>query len=1140
MRKYFFLALFAGAVISCTGESENLALMRAARHSSAFDMNQTAQLVTDGIISGDHAPWVNLKLNGQDVPMPERNYLVDHNHTSLKFTTESITAELEFHGIPLDADKVIVAGNNYGGNAAASEAIIEVSKDGKEWVEAGRKKGRTAPSLGHIIYRDEWVVPLSMEPDPAALRLTLTLPGGSGTVNELFFFKGDEMLEIMPNTGFESVWKSAGSENEWIEVDLGTGCTLEKAGFHWLNAPVSGKVEVSRDGKSWKAVAMLGADAEVDLGGAKGRYVRAVLDCTENGEPFELSEWEIIGRKKASQKPLVDNPRIGDRQDLKGGWKLARASANDPSGNEISSTSFDDSGWMEAKVPGTVLSSYIAAGAVHHPNFEANQLYISDSYFRSDFWYRGVFEADPDSPRQFLNFDGVNWQAQIYLNGQHVGSIDSAFDAQRFDVTGVLVKGRNVLAVKIICPPHYGSAKLQTAYTPDNNGGILGADNPTMHASIGWDWIPTVRGRNIGIYDSVYLTYKADVTVDEPFVRCELPLPDTTSATVFASARVCNHGDVPVSGVLEVKFGELSLEKSVSLEAGVSELVSLDSAVLENPRLWWPNGYGKQELYPVEFTFTAADGASDKVAFQSGVRQMTYTLEPYEPVSGNVFDEKNTNQRLSLYVNGRRFIGFGGNWGFPENNLEYGPREYDIAVGNHARMNFTMIRNWVGMTDNKAFYEACDKYGIMIWQDFWLANPWDGPDPANPEMFNEVATRYVRRIRNHPSLALYVGRNEGYPPEAIEQHLESMIPAEHPGMFYIPHSAADGVSGGGPYRALPVKEYFRLHGHDKFHSERGMPSVMNYENMVRAFGIDNVEPVNTMEHPNEMYGIHDYTLGVVASAAQAADSFNKMIEKGFGEPADARGFAYLAQWINYDGYRAIFEARSEYRRGMILWMSHPAWPSMVWQTYDYFFEPIGSFFGCKKACEPLHIQMNSLHGTVEVVNYHAGARQGLTAEARILNMDGSEAWSKDCTLDIAEDSTATCFTLEVPEDISEAYFVKLALKDASGAVVSDNFYWQGREEGNYQALRTLPKTKLHLAAKKLSSTNFEVTLENRGEVPALMIRLKVKDSATDDLALPVWYSDNYFFLMPGERKVVDVQLESLKGHAVFEAEYLNR
>ncbi|MCR5017819.1 MAG: discoidin domain-containing protein [Bacteroidales bacterium] len=1139
MQKFpFFIAAAICVLASCTGESGNLALMRAARHSSAFDMNQTAQLVTDGIISGDHAAWVNLKRNGQDVPLPERNYMVDHNHTSLQVENGSITVELEFHGIPLDADKVVVAGNNYGGNAATSEAIIEVSKDGGEWVEAGRKKGRTAPSIDLIIYRDEWIVPLSMEPDPAALRLTLTLPGGSGTVNELFFFKGGQLLEIMPNTQFQSVWKSAGSENEWVDVDLGATYTLEKSVFHWLNPAASGKVQVSRDGKSWKDVAIIGTEQEIDLGGARGRYVRAVLDSTDNGEPFELSEWEIIGRKKAVQQHKADNPRIGDRQDIIGGWKLARASATDPSGNEISSATFDDSGWMDAKVPGTVLSSYIAAGAVHHPHFEANQLYISDSYFRSDFWYRGVFEANPDSPRQFLNFDGVNYQARIYLNGQDVGCIGSAFDAQRFDVTGILQKGLNCIAVKIICPPHYGSAKLQTAFTPDNNGGILGADNPTMHASIGWDWIPTVRGRNIGIYDSVYLTYKADVTVDEPFVRCELPLPDTTSAKVFASARLCNHGDEPVSGVLEVKFGELTMNKEVSLEAGGSELVAMEPAVLENPRLWWPNGYGKQELYPVEFTFTA-DGASDKVAFLSGVRQMTYSLEPYEPVSGNVFDEKNTNQRLSLYVNGRRFIGFGGNWGFPEENLEYKAREYDIAVGNHAQMNFTMIRDWVGMTDNKAFYEACDKYGIMIWQDFWLANPWDGPNPANPERFNEVATRYVRRIRNHPSVALYVGRNEGYPPEIIENHLETMIPQEHPGMFYIPHSAADGVTGGGPYRALPVKEYFQLHGHDKFHSERGMPSVMNYENMVRAFGENGVEPVNTMAHPNQMYGLHDYTLGVIASAAQAADSFNQMIEKGFGEPADAREFSYLAQWINYDGYRAIFEARSEYRRGMILWMSHPAWPSMVWQTYDYFFEPIGSFFGCKKACEPLHIQMNSLKGTVEVVNYHAGAREGLNAEARILYMDGSEAWRNSTQLDLTEDSTATCFPLEVPEDISEVYFVKLSLTDASGKVLSDNFYWQGREEGNYRALRTLAKTKLHTSVKKLSATSYAVTLENRGETPALMIRLKVKDSATGDLALPVWYSDNYFFLMPGESKCVDVQLESLRGRAVFETEGMN-
>ena len=1131
MRRRILFVVSICALLSCNGEEGNVALYRAASHSSSFDMNQAAQLVTDGIISAEAAPWVNLKMDGQDVPMEKRNYLIDYNVSNLEFKGGRACFELEFHGMPLDADKVMIAGNNYGAKRTATSALVEVSYDGQEWKEAGKVKGSGLQSNSLLYkYTDEWVVPLQMQPNPAALRLTLELPGANlANVCELFFFKGNELLELMPNTRFVSSWKSASDRDEWIEVDLGEVCPLEKAVFHWINPAVSGAVLVSNDGKAWKNVAALDGD-EVKLG-AKGRYVRATLDSTENGEPFELSELEIIGRKKASKAPAVESDGIC--------WKLARAAECELSGQEVSSASFDDSGWMNAKVPGTVLGSYVAAGAVHHPNFAANHLYISDSYFRSDFWYRGVFEANPDSsPRQFLNFDGVNYKADIYLNGTYVGCIGSAFDATSFDVTGTLFEGTNYLAVKVSCNPHYGAAKKQTAYTPDGNGGVLGADNPTMHATIGWDWIPTVRGRNMGLYDRVYVTYKGDVTVEDPFVRFELPLPDTTRATVFASAMVANHSDEPISGVLEASFGDLRFSQEVAIDAFDAVPVEFDPAVLENPRLWWPNGYGPQELYPVEFKFLVDGAVSDEVRFLSGVRQMSYTLEPYKPVSGNVFEEKNTNQRLSIYVNGRRFIGFGGNWGFSEHLLEYGPREFDIAVGNHAKMNFTMIRNWVGMTDNKAFYEACDKYGIMIWQDFWLANPWDGPDPADPYRFNEVATRYVRRIRNHPSVALYVGRNEGYPPEVIDSHLRTMITQEHPGMFYIPHSAADGVTGGGPYRALPVKEYFRLHGHDKFHSERGMPAVMNYENMVRAFGEENVEPVNTLKHPNEMYGLHDYTLGVVANSAQSAQTFNELLAKAFGEPADAREFAYLAQWINYDGYRAMFESRSEFRRGLILWMSHPAWPSMVWQTYDYYFEPTGAFFGSKKACEPLHIQFNTLTGNVEVVNYHAGDCTGLKADARILDMYGKEVWSRELALDIAEDQTIRCFPLEVPADITDAYFVKLTLTGQRG-VVSENFYWQGREEGNVQALRKLDKTTVELSVAPVSDTEFTVSVKNNGSVPALMIRLKVKDSATGDLALPVWYSDNYFFLMPGESKSVDVQVESLKGKAVFETDGLN-
>jgi hypothetical protein len=534
----------------------------------------------------------------------------------------------------------------------------------------------------------------------------------------------------------------------------------------------------------------------------------------------------------------------------------------------------------------------------------------------------------------------------------------------------------------------------------------------------------------------------------------------------------------------------------------------------------------------VKCSFEADGKVSDEVAFKTGVRQMDFTIDDYEPTPGlqrGGFGGSGKPQRLSLYVNGRRFIGFGGNWGFPEHLLNYRGREYDIAVKYHADMNFTIIRNWVGMTGDKEFYEACDRYGVMVWQDFWLANPWDGPDPYYPGLFEEVAEEYIRRIRNHPSIAIYVGRNEGNPPEDINAFLEEAVAREHPGMHYIPHSAADVVSGGGPYRALPQKDYFSLWGHDTFHSERGMPNVMNYENIVRAFGAENVEPVSTLAHPNAMYGLHDYTLGGVPnlSSAQSAESFNQIIAKAFGEPADAKEFASFAQWINYDGYRAIFEGRSEQRRGMILWMSHPAWPSMVWQTYDYYFEPTGAYFGSKKACEPLHILWNPLRDNIQVVNYHAGDYKGLTAEARILDLDGNAVWTKSCPLDIAEDQTVVCFPIERPEGVSEVYFIKLVLTSASGEVLSDNIYWCGREEGNLQALRTVaavsPKVKV-----SPSSTDdeycFDVTVSNKDKVPAMMLRLKAMDSGTGDLVLPVLYSDNYFFLMPGESRTVSVKV----------------
>ena len=1120
------------------GEYRNIALLRAARHSSCADYNQTAQLVTDGLVADGPAPWTEVIRDGEPLSGPESTFLTDQNHAGILCSGDEFDLELVFHEYEPVADRIVVAAS--GNRPQNTVLMVEGKAEDGTWQPLGNARAKAAENK-LILHPWEFSVPVSGV--FSAYRFHLEGIPNYFNVNEVFFYKDDAVVDVMPSARFVSSWKSAGAEEEWVSIDLGEPSSFDKMDFAWINGPLKATVQASKDGIIWKDVATFeGAEPEIKFSRTKGRYVRLCLSGTENGQPFELSEWKVYGKGGIKAVPHAVPEREGARQILSGGnWKLQRAPQTATSGEEISTAGFDDTGWLVATVPGTVLTTYVDNGAVGHPNFADNQLFISDSYFRSDFWYRNTFSAHLDTPRQFLHFEGINYQAIVFLNGRFLGIVDGAFRTADFDVTGILAEGDNALAVQIIHNPSYGMVKEQTAFTPQSNGGILGGDNPTMHASIGWDWIPTVRGRNIGIYDDVWVSYTGPVTVEDPFVRTELPLPDTTKATLHAQALLVNHGDTPVSGTLEWRFGDLTVSEPVELSAGEDREIVFDPQVLENPRLWWPKGYGEQNLYPVSFRFIVDGEVSDTKEFQSGVRQMDFSMDSYTPLRGfaSSFESRNERQRLSLFVNGRRFIGFGGNWGFPEHLLNYRAREYDAAVKYHADMHFTMIRNWVGMTGSRAFYEACDRHGIMIWQDFWLANPWDGPDPMDPARFNEIAEEYVRRIRNHPSIGLYVGRNEGYPPEAIDSFLQEMIGQEHPGMYYIPHSATDGVSGGGPYNALKPAQYFRVRGRDKFHSEMGMPAVMNYENLVRAMGEEALEPVNTVAHPNPMYGLHDYTLGRLANSAQQAESFNELLTNAFGEPADAKQFSELAQWINYDGYRAMFESRGQYRRGLLLWMSHPAWPSMVWQTYDYYFEPTGAYFGCKKACEPLHIQLNLLTREVEAVNYHAGDRTGLTAKVSVLDMGGKVVDGFTGQLDLQEDSTAVVGTLPVPEGISPVYYVKLELADASGKLLSENFYVQGKEEGNLRELNTLGKA--FVKASMTGSNPWKVTLSNNGDVPALMLRLKLVSKSTGEMVLPVIYSDNYISLMPGESREIAIEAapEDLRGKAGLEISGFN-
>jgi hypothetical protein len=883
-------------------------------------------------------------------------------------------------------------------------------------------------------------------------------------------------------------------------------------------------VQASDDGVVWRDLAPLpsnpGPDDDIRLRApARGRWVRVRMLRPASAEGYVLGELEVYGRGGMLTKAKPAPPlRADGRLDLAGGaWRLQRDSQVSADGPALSRPGFDDAGWLVATVPGTVLSSYWNAGALPDPNYGDDQLMISDSFFYADFWYRTEFEGPPVGAgrRVFLKFDGVNWKAEVFLDGEKLGRVEGAFMRGRFDVTRLVQGGwKHALAVRVEKNAFPGSMKQKTLESAGLNGGALGADNPTYHASIGWDWIPTVRGRNVGLWNDVYLTTRGPVTIEDPLVRTTLPLPDVSHADVRVEVPLANHETAPVSGTLRGRFGDVAFEQAVRLDAGATRTVVFDPAShpalrLEKPRLWWPNGYGEPTLYGVKLEFLT-DGAtvSDAKSLRTGVRQFTYSEE---------------GGALRIWINGRRFVGRGGNWGFPETNLRYRAREYDVAVRYHRDMNFTMIRNWVGQTADDEFYEACDRHGIVVWQDFWLANPFDGPDPDDDALFLRNVRDTVLRIRNHPSVGLYCGRNEGNPPEALDAGIRAALGELHPDIHYIPNSAWGPVSGGGPYSVRPPRYYFEERATPKLHSELGMPNIVTFESLKRMM------PEGALWPPGLAWGLHDFNLG----SAQGLARFREMVDEGYGGADGAAEWTRLAQLVNYDGYRAMFEAQGKHRMGVLLWMSHPAWPSFVWQTYDYDFDPTAGYFGSRKGSEPLHVQWNPVTDDVEVVNYSAGSVPGLTVRAEILNLDGASRWEGAANVDSAEDSVLAPIHLRFPDGLTPVHFVRLKLL-RGGEVVSENLYWRGLEEGNFRALRTLPPVSLEVRTRvERQGDRIRLTTEigNPARHPALMVRLTPVRARSGDRILPVLFSDNYVSLMPGERRTIraEVALADARG-----------
>lgn len=1133
----------------------NVAQGRMTSQSSSFDFNMTSQLLTDGIISKSTPVFLEVTTPDGQLSQRQRESTIDGNDWTRSIVMgEDTWLQYAWHGMTLKADAIHLIGTVAYREGEATEGYcirVMASQDGRRWQEVARDESRQllgTRSWGMVhsdpnkndgredmlpTRRVEMDFPFSQPQSFSYLRVELLMKGAvywTFTENPITL-GGRQVENLLPSNGFTSAWMTLSDRDEWASVDLGAPAEISNIRLHWLEKPQRFELQLSDDGTTWRK-----APASFRKGSnGKARYVRVFIPSAGKVQRAVLSEIEVMGRGGLVAQPHAEAGWQNGKFLLDGGdWRLQRASQVSARGAQIASPGFNASQWMVATVPATVLMSYVNAGALPNPNYDDNLFVSSESFFNSNFWYRREFRVPGEMQEQrvFLCFDGINWKADVWLNGQKVDRIEGAFMRGKTDVTRYLRDGVNVLAVEIEKCAHPGAAKLKNEQTTDFNGGLLGADNPTFHATVGWDWISSIRGRDIGIWDDVYLTATPNsLTLSDPLVNSRVAINGTdTLATISPAVVVKNHADTRQTAMLAGWIGEIRFEKEITLAGGEEKEISFSPAdfpqLREQPmHLWWPNGYGEPYLYDAGFSIlgnketklqsnTVRESQGNKeislqsplstLHFKAGIREVTYT---------------NPDTHLQVFVNGVRFAPMGGNWGFSENNLCYRGREYDAAVCYHRDMHLNCIRNWVGQVGDREFYEACDRYGVMVFQDFWLANPADGPDPYDNEMFLRNARDMVLRVRQHPSIMLFCGRNEGYPPKVLDDGLRQLV-AELTPQVYISSSADDGVSGHGPYWAIPAREYYqRLTG--KLHTERGMPNIMTFEGFSRTFRPEHFWP------QSEYWGQHDFT----QQGAQRGASFNSMVARAFGEPKDAREFTTLAQWLNYDGYRAMYESAGHERQGLLIWMSHPAWPSMVWQTYDYYFEPIAGYFGTKKACEPLHIQWNPLADSVEVINMGAGQRDGI-AVARMFNMHGVELWHNDCPFQSCNDTTISCFPVELPKDYQGVYFLRLEAISKPGAKpFSQNTYVCSTDTGNYQALRQLPKAKIKVTKQQsdnasekqnvTSSPCYLVTLENLSHEPALMIRLNLK-TPDGEQVLPVLYDDNYFHLMPGERRTIRV------------------
>ena len=858
-----------------------------------------------------------------------------------------------------------------------------------------------------------------------------------------------------------------------------------------------------------------------------------------------------------------------------GAWRMKAAPGVTAGGAALSQPDYSDAQWYAARVPGTVLSTLIDRGVYPDPDYGLNNMAIPESLARQDYWYRTHFTtpAQLEGKRLTLTFEGINYAAEVWLNGVPLGNIHGAFTRGVFDVTHRLAPGRlNALAVRISPPPHPGIPSEESiAFGPGENGGSMAIDGPTFIDTEGWDWIPGIRDRDAGIWQDVTLQASGPVRILDATVITQLPLPRIDEAALRILVPLDNQSDNARDVTIEAAFEGVALRKNVQLAPGRSEIrlepAEFPQLTMRQPRLWWPNGYGRPDLYHLKLSVLEGDRISNTKSVRFGIRQITYELSLFDhagrlrrveidPTTASMHGERLVDVRheaikqvvngwaasltasgehssavrdvptqslapyLVIHVNGTPIAVRGGSWGMDDTRKRSSRAHLEPFFRLHREAHLNIIRNWLGQNTEELFYDLADEYGLLVLNDFWESTQDFQLEAQDPVLFLANARDAILRFRHHPSIAVWFGRNEGVPQPIINEGLADLIATLDGTRYYTGSSNRVNLQDSGPYNYRPPVGYFTDLARG-FSVEVGTPSLATLESIEASIPEPDRWPLS------DTIAYHDWHFGGNGDVA----SFMRSLAAQFGAANSLEDFERKAQMMNYVDYRAIFEGFLAHlwtqNSGRLLWMTHPAWPSNHWQIYSSDYDTQASYYGVKKAAEVLHVQMNLPDYSLAVVNTTREPQEQLTVISRVISLDGRVLATREDHLSAPANQVTTLAPLDLAPYLSHdgVVLVALALSDASGRRLSDNLYWPSRDETSTRALNTLKAQAVRVSAHAAIDADeiaVHVSLEDTGPAPALAAKLTLVDD-TGARILPAFYSDNYVSLLPGEPRQIEIR-----------------